>query len=116
MSCSQTQTNRLKGETTMSAKKTSKTSKTEAAKAKKGMETEVAPMAEPAPEAQATEKVTKTPKPKAEPKPKKVSPCLVLPSPRPGRIHAVFSISHYITVNSPSGGVGGRTLVMPNAL
>jgi hypothetical protein len=74
MSCPQTQTILLQGETTISAKKTGKTSKTETPKAKKA--TEAAATAKAAPEPQATSEAaakTKSPKAKAEPKPKKVS-------------------------------------------
>ncbi len=36
------------------------------------------------------------------------SPCLIYSSPRLGKIHAEIFVSHYITVSSPLGGVGGR--------
>ncbi len=36
------------------------------------------------------------------------NPCLIYSSPRLGKIHAEIFVSHYITVSSPLGGVGGR--------
>ncbi len=44
-----------------------------------------------------------------------VSPCLGWPDVTPCGATTDFSISHYITVSSPSGGVGGRWAMRFNA-